>query len=516
MEGTLGWLCSPNRHVPLLHGSGEFGDVKNFKAANARYTSLSANRPLLGALFPREDMCLLPLVEVDGQEAEPHSFVPVLPLAVLEHLKGISEGWNCEFWARRFSDVFALVRAGVDATNPMHQVVLQGVKAVQTGQPLPVALEYGERRLPLRPSARGHKYQHLGRMVEVRGQLCHFGTYEVRTTPKGETEIRITELPMRVEADRYVARLLQTADKKPTALAEFVREVNNFSGGMRVDIQLLLRPGALELLKAKYESRAGEARGADSSDRLVDVEPGDESDDDFDDEDCDDEDLTSTPPSGDADGPGPDPIECALKLFVRMRSALRVVKPRHKGLVDFGADYHSLVLSWFPVRAKYYRLRLDRRLALAQLRLRVERETLRYFELRAPGQPLAGLSKLKNAAAAAVPLRAEHFPAVNSGLLRSPGHTPTADLEALCIGDPDGDSDDDSASKRTFKYLLDLRERDHLQDAVAKRAAKVADLEREIALVNELLAEQPFAGASLWLAELDQCEKVLRDQGAWD
>ncbi len=58
-------------------------------------------------------------------------------------------------------------------------------------------------------------------------------------------------------------------------------------------------------------------------------------------------------------------------------------------------------------------------------------------------------------------------------------------------------------------YILNLRERDLVATAKAKREAKIASMVVRLAEVENLLAEQPFAGASVWAAEIEQVVSAI-------
>jgi DNA topoisomerase-2 len=84
-----------SNNVPLLEPIGQFGTrlAGGDDAASARYlfTRLS---PLTRLIFPAEDDVLLPSNEEDGQLIEPKTYVPVVPLLLINGCEGIGTGWS--------------------------------------------------------------------------------------------------------------------------------------------------------------------------------------------------------------------------------------------------------------------------------------------------------------------------------------------------------------------------------------------------------------------------------------
>ena len=107
------------RNINLLMPSGQFGTrlAGGKDAASPRYiyTRLS---PLARALFPEADDGLLDYIEEDGQRIEPRSFLPVLPLLLINGSEGIGTGWSTAVPGHNPRDVLAAVRALLDGRAP--------------------------------------------------------------------------------------------------------------------------------------------------------------------------------------------------------------------------------------------------------------------------------------------------------------------------------------------------------------------------------------------------------------
>ena len=107
------------RNINLLVPSGQFGTrlAGGKDAASPRYiyTRLS---PLARALFPEADDGLLEYIEEDGQRIEPRTFLPVLPLLLINGSEGIGTGWSTDVPGHNPRDVLAAVRAVLDGRAP--------------------------------------------------------------------------------------------------------------------------------------------------------------------------------------------------------------------------------------------------------------------------------------------------------------------------------------------------------------------------------------------------------------
>lgn len=507
MEGALISLCQTfpgSRNVPLLIGTGDFGSRRmgGSDAASPRYTRVSLNRKLVNCVLPPEDDFLLPYSFVDGERAEPQSYVPIVPLVILDNMEIPSEGWNYCSWARRASQVVEILRAVCDPRHPEHELVsaVLGLKERAAGQAVPQVSQETYARLkqtfPLDPSLRAIG----GRLATRKGAVNHFGTYQVLTAPgdpDGERGcvVRVTELPLRVWSAKYAEKFATRADGSPNARAKYVDNVDDYSNDEECNINIQLKPGMLAQIRQDY------ARSADLNK-------------------ADDEDTG-------------DPMIEFLKLRVPLNSRLNVIRPHPHGgggVIEFGDDYHAVLLYYVPIRVRYYRLRFERRRVLLELRIRMEEETLRYIKSSSDGT-LPKISTIENVAVAASMLAQNKFPLINKARITSPKFETVEELRALIVevgesAQPTpGDSDDaDGASSpaaadesahttATYNYILNLKERELLQSSRLKREAKVEQMKIDLAEVDRILGEAPFAAASVWLEELSKFEAILTEQG---
>lgn len=111
---NLGQTYVGGGHIlPLLKGKGEFGtrDKGGKDSGQPRYISVKLNKKLTDAVFPKDDMYTLRYVYTDGVRVEPEYFVPVIPMAILNHYHTTSTGWKIDIAAREIGAVIARIRA---------------------------------------------------------------------------------------------------------------------------------------------------------------------------------------------------------------------------------------------------------------------------------------------------------------------------------------------------------------------------------------------------------------------
>jgi hypothetical protein len=182
-----------------------------------------------------------------------------------------------------------------------------------------------------------------------------------------------------------------------------------------------------------------------------------------------------------------DPVEDFLGLRGSLQPFLNYYS-RDGGVLELDDDYHAVFFYWAPVRRDLYRQRLVREASLLRLKIRLEREIVRYISLVAT----LDLSRKADEEAAGEALAAHGFPPFDSGLLAAPRYTEASDLERLCTNGP----------RVSYDYILSLRERDLVEAARGLRVAAILKMEARLADVEKLLLERPFAGASVWAAEI--------------
>lgn len=102
-------------NFPLLLPLSQFGT--RYKGGNdagaPRYIKTKLNRSLVHALFRDEDDWILKYVFDEGDMGEPINYIPIAPFSIMESLTIPSTGFKYEGYARRWEDVYGIVKAKI-------------------------------------------------------------------------------------------------------------------------------------------------------------------------------------------------------------------------------------------------------------------------------------------------------------------------------------------------------------------------------------------------------------------
>ena len=165
-NSTMPGMNNMNLFVP----SGQFGSrlTKDPGAGRYIFTYLSPN---FRQLFKKEDDCILKPIIVDGEPIEPETYIPLLPMPLINGASGTGTGHACEIYSY----------------HPME--VRDSVLATLEGKL--------KTRKSLTPWFRG--YHGTVSRVPGTGQVVTTGKLEIVDS----TTIRITELPLGVYVETY-------------------------------------------------------------------------------------------------------------------------------------------------------------------------------------------------------------------------------------------------------------------------------------------------------------------------
>lgn len=157
-------------NMNLFIPSGQFGSRLTKEAGAGRYifTELS---PYFRQLFKKEDDCILVPILSDGEPIEPETYIPLLPISLINGASGTGTGHACEIFSYHPEQLRDSVLK-----------VLSGKKLVGG---------------TLTPWFRG--YHGLVERNKETGQVTTTGKLEIVNS----TTIRITELPLGVYLDSY-------------------------------------------------------------------------------------------------------------------------------------------------------------------------------------------------------------------------------------------------------------------------------------------------------------------------
>lgn len=178
-NATMPGMNNMNLFIP----NGQFGSrlTKDPGAGRYIFTYLSPN---FRQLFKKEDDCILKPIIVDGEAIEPETYIPLLPMPLINGASGTGTGHACEIYSYHPIDVRDSVLATLEGKNKSHK--------------------------SLTPWFRGY-HGTVSRVSETR-QVVTTGKLEVIDA----NTIRITELPLGVYVESYKDFLNELEVSTPT------------------------------------------------------------------------------------------------------------------------------------------------------------------------------------------------------------------------------------------------------------------------------------------------------------
>jgi DNA topoisomerase-2 len=174
----------------LFEPEGQFGSRLTADPAAARYIETKLT-PYFRMLFPKADDCILEYNQTDGEKIEPVTYLPLLPITLVNGAQGTGTGHACLVMAYNPKEIAAACLA-----------VLQGKNLTNGG---------------LTPWYKGFKGS-IERN-QINGQVVITGKMEVVNT----TTIKISELPIGVYLDQYKEHLNKLEDE------EFIKDYEDRS-----------------------------------------------------------------------------------------------------------------------------------------------------------------------------------------------------------------------------------------------------------------------------------------------
>ncbi len=404
------------KQIPQLLPYGQFGSrLKGGKdAAHPRYIWTKLNKAAMDVIYPDVDYWLLDFVFDEGKRGAPKYYLPIVPSAILESTELPGHGWKLKTWGRNIFNVISnvrhLIRNGDDATL-----------------------------LSMPPFTHGWQ----GRVELIRGEPYSFGAYSVKANG---AIIHIYELPLRVWTSDYIDKLRKKAAADPSIIAGVI----DFSDDRVVNIEVRLRPGAIEKLQN----------------------------------------------NGWGDSVFTDPIEEYFQLRDRMDSNLNMVGARGE-VIEF-KTYEQIIHYWFPYRKELYIKRVDHQCMILRLKIRYYENVIRYInECLNLNIVKMRVAQMEQTLATSKP----PYDRIYRARLFNPKFTPTEELEEVIL----------RGKKANYDYILDLTDRNKSEESLAEFGRKLSAVREELEALEIKASKDRFRGARIWEEELDALERVVRN-----
>lgn len=214
------------RKYPYLLGIGQFGSRHGTQAGSARYISVKLN-PIVNLIFPPEDKWLLPYIFDEGIRAEPEYYVPILPMAILESYKIVTEGWNHKTYSRSLKSVLTFVTDYI-TTKKLYDIVDDFTKNKLSMEDYYYLLD----TYPLPAD---------GNIRVCKGIEYSMGDYVYRAD---KNMIHIRDLPIGVPTISYIKTILK--------LKDYIDKIEDHSSINDIDIKVYLKSDTISVINKKY------------------------------------------------------------------------------------------------------------------------------------------------------------------------------------------------------------------------------------------------------------------------
>jgi DNA gyrase/topoisomerase IV subunit A len=187
-----------------------------------------------------------------------------------------------------------------------------------------------------------------------------------------------------------------------------------------------------------------------------------------------------------------DDIEEFFKLRDCMRSHINLIGT-NKEVLEF-SRYEQVLLKWFPVRKNLYIRRIERQITVLEIKIEIKHKVIQYITA---NYTLRGMKRDDMDEF----LSKEGYPRVYASPANDPEFIPTNEIRANVF----------SCEKASYKYLLDISDSGKSKERLDEHHKELKQMESELNSIIKQKNKDSFTGASVWLNELDQLEKVIRE-----
>lgn len=210
----LGWMSEINP-IKYFIPAGQVGTIHSDNTSSSRYVFMSKSK-LIDATFPRDDLPFLTYNMEEGEIIEPRYYIPVAPVAVLDNIDNVSEGWNHISYGRDIDYVTKFILSLFDDKNKINELL----------KPFDILEQYENIfSLTVHYPLYLHLYKNNSKiMMGDNGIEYSVGTYEVH----GDTVI-ITSLPYLKLVNSYMHDMTYVDEEKPNDRLRYIVSYTNES-----------------------------------------------------------------------------------------------------------------------------------------------------------------------------------------------------------------------------------------------------------------------------------------------
>lgn len=481
--------------LPKCVPIGQFGTLKWGRgvAGSPRYIGTKYNK-LFDLICPRRDDVLLEYEEQEGAYAEPISYCPIVPLAVMETITTAAVGWKIDVYSRDWRTVLVALRTKIrtesaDAFIIVNRSPSEYFNAVQysdcemscaktelrddtlyvTGLPGKMWSGYVAANLleeDLDDAERAAKEEYLKQSAAGKMKKAKSNTdYEA------------------IAAEHQTSETTKIRQQKKIPFHETIEEVIDNTSLNEVNMRIKFKPGAIDRIMNSTDENNNYIFGL---------------------------------------YPGVNVLEEYCGLYARMHSNLNLIDDT--GIVNELPNYSTICELWYARRLSLYIQSYDRERILLEMRCKYYSELLRYIDGSQSGT--INISRDYDEHERTEILRQHKFTAFHRVLLFHPGRIPTAELQQKIMADaaiykyvkskstknaanPD-DTADPTVEKQNmenekicYKYI------DAITVAMGSKKG-IASLQNLLDKTTRQLSEWlKLTPKKIWLRELDELEAMI-------
>ena len=221
-----------SNNINLFVPQGQFGTrlLGGKDAASERYIFTYLN-PITRKIFPELDDHILDYVEDDGYVIEPIYYVPIIPMILVNGTKGIGTGFSTDIMCYNPLQIIEFLEGKLNKVGNLDKLLIE----------------------PYYQGFKGKIYP----CDDMRKKYIIKGCYEIL----GNDKIKVTELPVGTWTQDYKEFLesildtkTQTKGKSGKSCEEYIKDFNDMSTDLNVDIEITFYPGIMsKLLLEKHD-----------------------------------------------------------------------------------------------------------------------------------------------------------------------------------------------------------------------------------------------------------------------
>lgn len=455
-------------YLPISNNFGSRNKGTDAKySGQPRYISTVPNVRLIDALFPPEDDWMLEYEYEDGKQVEPSSYIPIVPLSILETTSNPSVGWKIDVFARDFNTILKLTRNMINGKLKESESKKSETKKSETkksgsktsgsktsgsktsGSKTPKHSDLSDLKLFKPELKEGMRYAVGFKGSKSGGSETIIGSCKY---DKATNTVIVTQLPPREWTHNYICKLLGLDDEENPKISkkgvanknankEYIKSILDRSKQDDVEIHIKLTDGAYSEIKKGWGKP--------------------------------DEDLS--------------PLEDYLNLRTLQRPLINMMTSKD-GVKEF-QSYMEVMKYWYVEREKLYKVRIERNKLLLEYRIIYYKNMQKFIDM--DGKKEISIYRKSREVQDGI-LSDNKFIKINKTNLLTPKYIKLENLKKMIF--------EENAS---YEYIYGINFNMTSKEEIKKWQEKIDDAEKKLEELKNTTAKK------LWLEDLDKLEKIV-------